>query len=76
MFTIFFNEQDETIEDYQAVKRSNAEEYGRFYRQLLAEGIYLPPSQFEVCFISCAHELQDIELTVNAFMRALEKLDA
>ena len=38
MFTIFFNEQDETIEDYQAVNRSDAEEYGRLYRLLLKEG--------------------------------------
>lgn len=75
MFTVFFNEQDETIEDYQAVKRSNPEEYGRFYRQLLAEGVYLPPSQFEVSFISCAHELDDIDLTIDAFARALEKID-
>lgn len=75
MFTIFFNEQDETIEDYEAVRRSNDEEYGRFYRQLLEEGVYLPPSQFEVGFISCAHELEDIDRTVNAFARTLEKLN-
>lgn len=74
MFTVFFNEKDETIEDYQAVKRSNTEEYSRFYRLLLEEGVYLPPSQFEVSFISCAHELEDIELTINAFAQALEKL--
>ncbi|NLB52954.1 MAG: glutamate-1-semialdehyde 2,1-aminomutase [Syntrophomonadaceae bacterium] len=73
MFTIFFNEQDETIEDYEAVKRSNTEEYASFYRELLSEGIYFPPSQFEVCFISCAHELEDLELTVHAIERALKR---
>lgn len=74
MFTIFFNEQDEIVDTYEAVKRSNTEEYARFYRQALAEGIYFPPSQFEVCFISCAHELDDIEITVNAIQRTLEKI--
>ena len=75
MFTIFFNEHDETIEDLQAVQRSSTEEYGRFYRFLLEEGIYLPPSQFEVSFISCAHELDDLEITASAFERALAKMD-
>lgn len=74
MFTIFFNEKDEIINNYAAVKRCDTEEHARFYRQLLAQGIYLPPSQYETCFISCAHELEDIEVTVNAVANVLKIL--
>jgi glutamate-1-semialdehyde 2,1-aminomutase len=38
---------------------------------LLEEGIYFPPSQFEVCFISAAHSREDIEQTLQAVEKAL-----
>lgn len=72
MFCIFFTEQD--VKDYAAVKSCNTEEYARYYRAVLEEGIYFPPAQFEVSFVSCAHDLQDINITVNAIDKALDKI--
>lgn len=70
MFSIFFTEKD--VSDYEAVKSCDTAEYARFYRQILEMGIYLPPAQFEVCFMSCAHSLQDVEKTVEAVNKALD----
>ena len=41
---------------------------------MLAEGIYLAPSQFEAGFISTAHTEADIEQTVNAAARVMKTL--
>jgi glutamate-1-semialdehyde 2,1-aminomutase len=71
MFSIFFT--GEEVVDYNSVMTCNTSKYAQFYKELLQEGIYFPPSQFEVCFVSCAHELDDIEKTVQAINRALDK---
>lgn len=72
MFSVFFTEED--VFNYDAVLTSDTQEYARFFRELLKQGIYFPPSQFEVCFMSCAHELDDIERTVEAVINVLKKM--
>ena len=44
--------------------------FARFFHGMLAEGMYLPPSQFEVMFLSLAHTEADIE----RFGRAARKV--
>ena len=39
---------------------------------MLERGIYLPPSQFEGCFVSAAHNKQDFDKTIKANREALE----
>ncbi|HHW60409.1 MAG TPA: glutamate-1-semialdehyde 2,1-aminomutase [Syntrophomonadaceae bacterium] len=69
MFTIFFTEEE--INSYEDVKTSNTEQYARFHRALLEQGVYFPPSQFEVCFLSAAHQLEDADKTIAAVEKAL-----
>ncbi len=45
--------------------------FGRWFRALLAEGIYWPPSAFEAAFLSAAHTEADIDRTVEAAQKAL-----
>ena len=45
-----------------------------FFRHLLAEGIYWPPSQFEAAFVSLAHSDDDIQFTIRAVDKALSSL--
>jgi glutamate-1-semialdehyde 2,1-aminomutase len=52
MFTIFFT--DQPVTDYASAKTSDAERFGRFFREMLNHGVYLPPSQFEAAFASAA----------------------
>lgn len=72
MFSIFFTERE--VYDYESVLSCDTEIYARFYRGLLQAGIYFPPSQFEVCFLSGAHNLDDIGKTVEAVDQAISSI--
>lgn len=73
MFCVFFT--DVEVESYAQVLTCDTEKYARFFRALLNEGVYIPPAQFEVSFISTAHELEDVEKTISAYARALKGLN-
>ncbi|MEX0786616.1 MAG: glutamate-1-semialdehyde 2,1-aminomutase, partial [Dehalococcoidia bacterium] len=64
MFTLFFT--DGEVTDYASAKRSDAERYARYFRAMLDRGVYLPPSQFEACFLSFAHMEREVEETLAA----------
>jgi len=61
-----------TVRGYADVMSCDTELYARFYRALIREGVYFPPSQFEVCFVSQAHSQNDLEETVQAVERAMD----
>jgi glutamate-1-semialdehyde 2,1-aminomutase len=44
----------------------DTERYGALFRHLLANGVYVAPSQFEAMFVSTAHGDAEIERTVDA----------
>src|SRR5215467_3597282 len=69
MFTLFFTGRDVT--DFDSAKTCDSERFNRFFHAMLAQGIYLPASQFEAAFISAAHTDADIENTIEASARAL-----
>jgi glutamate-1-semialdehyde 2,1-aminomutase len=72
MFTLFFTDRDVT--DYDSAKSSDTRLFARYFQSMLAEGIYLPPSQFEAAFISAAHTTRDISLTLRAVKKSLRSL--
>ena len=45
--------------------------FGRFFRAALARGVFLPPSPFEACFLSVAHEPDDIAFVAEKLSSAL-----
>lgn len=69
MFTLFFNGQPVT--NWSTAKTASREQYATFFRAMLAQGIYLAPSQFEAGFLSTAHSEADIDMTLAAVERAL-----
>jgi len=64
IFTIFFTEGEVT--DYETATKADTERYTGFFHQMLSQGIYLPPSQFEAAFVSMAHTDDDIQATIDA----------
>jgi glutamate-1-semialdehyde 2,1-aminomutase len=64
MMTLFFCEGPVT--DYDSARRSDTERYARYFRGMLAQGVSLPPSQFEAMFVSTAHTEDDTARTVQA----------
>ena len=69
MACLFFTEQP--VGDYSQANSSDTERFARYFRAMLEQGIYLPPSQFEAFFISAAHDPEDIEKTIEANLQAL-----
>ena len=43
---------------------------------MLERGVYLPPSQFEACFLSLAHRDAEVEETLAAAQEALAELSS
>ena len=72
MSTLFFTNQ--VVNDYATAKSSDISVYAQYFNTMLKSGVYLPPSQFEVSFISGAHTYQDIEKTVKINYLALRGL--
>jgi len=59
---------------YEDAKKSNLNLFKIFYREMLKQGIYLPPSQFEAWFISMAHSDKEINMTLEAVTKALKAI--
>jgi glutamate-1-semialdehyde 2,1-aminomutase len=72
MFTVFFAK--DPVTDYEAAARADTKLYAKFFHQLLSQGVYLPPSQFEAAFVSTAHTHKDIESTISAAEKAFTSL--
>ena len=72
LLTPFFT--DRPVRDYESALSADTAGYGRFFRGMLARGIYLPPSQFEAWFLSGAHTPRDIDKTVKAARDAMKEV--
>ncbi|MCA9519671.1 MAG: aspartate aminotransferase family protein, partial [Myxococcales bacterium] len=71
MWTLFFG--DGPIVDYDAAKRCSTERFSVFFNGMLDRGVLLPPSQFEACFISGAHDDAAIDATIDAAHQVLSR---
>jgi glutamate-1-semialdehyde 2,1-aminomutase len=72
MWTTFFTATPVT--DWPTAEKSDRHAYARFFQTMLAEGVYLAPSQFEAGFVSLAHTDEVIDRTIAAAQRALNKV--
>jgi glutamate-1-semialdehyde 2,1-aminomutase len=75
VMTVFF--APDPVKDFESAMRSDVGRYAQHYRQMLANGIYLAPSQFEAAFVSMAHSEKDLDtaakMTEWSFKKLLEK---
>ncbi len=65
MMTCFFG-QDGSVENFQQASASDTESYGAFFREMINQGVWLAPSQFEAAFVSLAHDDYVINDTLMA----------
>jgi glutamate-1-semialdehyde 2,1-aminomutase len=72
MLGMFFTKSK--VIDYKSAKTSDLKMFSAFYRNMLDEGIYLAPSQFEALFVSSAHSDEHIERTIEAAERVMKGL--
>ena len=73
LFTIYFRSSP-APQSLDEVKQCDTKLFARFFQKLLSRGIYLPPSQYETAFISAAHTVQDIELTITHVCEVLDEI--
>ena len=69
MLTIFLGV--ERVRDFATASRADVRAFADFFHGMLAEGLYLPPSQFESVLLSLAHTEADVDLLVAAAGRVL-----
>jgi glutamate-1-semialdehyde 2,1-aminomutase len=69
MFQVFLSAAP--VRDHAQAMRCDEKGFRSLYGRLLQEGVYVPPSQFETCFLSTVHTQRDIERTIEAYAKAL-----
>ncbi|OYD07024.1 glutamate-1-semialdehyde 2,1-aminomutase [Paludifilum halophilum] len=70
--TLYFT--DRPVTDYEGAQAADSDTFGRFFRAMLEEGVYLAPSKYEAWFITTAHTDEDIQYTVRAIKNSFQKL--
>ncbi|MDX2129251.1 MAG: glutamate-1-semialdehyde 2,1-aminomutase [Chloroherpetonaceae bacterium] len=72
MICEFFTDQDVT--DFQTATSSDTKKFAAYFHQMLRQGIYLPPAQYEAMFLSIKHERVEIDATIHAHEIALKEI--
>ncbi len=72
IFTGFFT--DRAVTDWETAKIADTDRFARYFRAMLAEGVYIAPSQFEAGFVGLAHTDELLERTIEAARRAFKTL--
>ena len=70
MFQIFFTNQK--VIDYKTSKKSSTKKFHKLFSNLLKNGIFIAPSQYETVFLSDAHTDQDITKALGAYGLSLK----
>ncbi|MFC7064230.1 glutamate-1-semialdehyde 2,1-aminomutase [Halobacillus seohaensis] len=70
--TVYFT--DEKIENYEQAENTNGEQFARFFKLMLDQGINLAPSKYEAWFLTTAHTEEDINETLRAVETTFKKM--
>jgi len=71
LFNLFFTPNP--VRSFADVMQCDRERYARFFHAVLEQDVYLPPSPFEACFASVAHEEATMEKALQAFRKGLQE---
>jgi glutamate-1-semialdehyde 2,1-aminomutase len=74
LLTVFFSETP--VRTFDDARACDLDAHAAWCRELLARGVYPPPSQFEAWFPSLAHDEEHIERTLEAAAAAFAELPA
>jgi glutamate-1-semialdehyde 2,1-aminomutase len=72
MMTLFFTERE--VKYYDDAVSSDTKLFANYFQEMLIQGIYLPPAQFEAFFISTAHSDDDINKTIEVQREVFRKI--
>jgi glutamate-1-semialdehyde 2,1-aminomutase len=74
MFQIFFT--DQPVTDYDSARTADTARFNKYFQSLLASRVFVPPSQFETCFLATSHADDEIQLTLDVIGSSLRDLSA
>jgi glutamate-1-semialdehyde 2,1-aminomutase len=69
LLTLFFAEKP--VHNFADAKTSDTQLFARYFWNMIQQGVYLPPAQFEACFISLALDDTMVQETISSAERAL-----
>ena len=72
VFSIFFT--DQPVRNFDDVLATKKDSYVALFHALLKRGVYLPPSPFEVCFLSAAHDEAILRSAGLAWCEAIKEV--
>jgi len=68
MWTWFFT--GDPVNNYADACHADTAQFAAFHRAMMAQGVWLPPSQFEAAFLSTKHGATEIAATIDAAKHA------
>ena len=66
LLSLFFVDPEVPVVDFDGARRTDTSRFAAFFHAMLAHGVYLPPSAFEVWFVSAAHDAAVLERVAAA----------
>ena len=69
MFCLYFSEN--RVTNFEEAISSKHEKFNSIFHKMLENGVYLPPSSYETCFISSAHGDLEVSQTLEAFSNSM-----
>ena len=72
MFQLFFT--NEKVKDDASARKSNTAMFRKLFDELIKRDVFIPPSQFETCFVSYAHNEDDTDKTIEAYGEAFRRI--
>lgn len=70
MFTLFFGSKE--VNNFEDTKKLDHETFGKFFRYMFNEGVYIPPLHVEAWFVSMAHSENHLKKTSDLILKFLE----
>lgn len=70
--TVYFT--DEKVTHYDQADQSDGEQFAKFFKLMLQQGINLAPSKYEAWFLTTEHTEEDIDQTLKAADYAFQQL--
>ncbi|WP_226683296.1 glutamate-1-semialdehyde 2,1-aminomutase [Sutcliffiella horikoshii] len=70
--TIYFT--DETVVNYEQAENTDGEQFAKFFKLMLHQGINLAPSKYEAWFVTTEHTEEDVRVTLDAVEHAFKEL--
>ncbi len=72
MLTLFFTDSD--VKNFIDAKNCDADRFAKYFRGMLDGGVFLPPLQYEACFVSQMHDTKILDQTLNILKETLNRI--